>query len=511
MADYDVVIVGANTPGMVAAFYLAKNGGKKVLVIEKSPYVGATAMTVEMVPGFKFHPAGTGEYYIHPQVLAELGLERHGAVRIPANPKLTTVFPDRTHISMYDDVEATMAEFAKWSAHDARAFGELLARWGKIGHFVGMATLNEPLSWGQLAGSMSASPELEELFQDMVWRTIRQVLDRTFENEKVKAAFLPLSEGLLYPPSSAPFFYAVGRFLAPWGFVKGGLKSVADSIHEVAVEQGVQFKLNAEVTEITVRAGGAQGVKLADGTEITASKVITELEPAKTFYGLIGRDKIPPEIATRIDNIPYECPGVTLNLALDGLPDFGIPEDKFNGFIGYYPDYAWGEEAFADFWKGEIPKNLSGIGYVPSYFDPESNFAPAGKHVMTQYVFPVPYQLREGSWETRKDELFEKWIAALELHAPGISKQVVGYGGFTPVELEQKFGMTRGDHQHGQTSWGSDMSLRPAAGIAHYRAPIANLYMGGQSTFPLSGVGGINGRIVANAILADEKKAVGAR
>ena len=86
MADYDVVIVGANTPGMVAAFYLAKNGGKKVLVIEKSPYVGATAMTVEMVPGFKFHPAGTGEYYIHPQVLAELGLERHGAVRIPANP-----------------------------------------------------------------------------------------------------------------------------------------------------------------------------------------------------------------------------------------------------------------------------------------------------------------------------------------------------------------------------------------------------------------------------------------
>ena len=67
MSDYDVIIIGANTPALVAASYLGKNSGLKVLILEKSDFVGATAQTREMVPGFKFHPAATGEFLRSPQ------------------------------------------------------------------------------------------------------------------------------------------------------------------------------------------------------------------------------------------------------------------------------------------------------------------------------------------------------------------------------------------------------------------------------------------------------------
>jgi phytoene dehydrogenase-like protein len=142
--------------------------------------------------------------------------------------------------------------------------------------------------------------------------------------------------------------------------------------------------------------------------------------------------------------------------------------------------------------------------YIPSYFEP-GFYAPEGQHVLTGYIFPVPYQLRQGSWETRKEELFDKWIDALEKFAPGIKQTVIGRGGYSPLELEQMFGMTKGDLGHGTFRWIHELSFRPVVGWSKYRTPIENLYMAGQATHPCSGVGGIGGHNVAKAILADRK------
>ena len=42
-------------------------------------------------------------------------------------------------------------------------------------------------------------------------------------------------------------------------------------------------------------------------------------------------------------------------------------------------------------------------------------------------------------------------------------------------------------------------------GYSNYRSPIEGQYMGGQSTHPLSGVGGVAGSIVAKAIITDNQ------
>ena len=253
MSDYDVIIIGANTPALVAASYLGKNSGLKVLILEKSDFVGATAQTREMVPGFKFHPAATGEFYVHPKVENDLELKKHGLVKIPAKPMLTTTFGDGQYLSLHYDVDVTAEEIGKFSAKDAAAYKPFIQKWLKVGQFFGMSQLNEPPTFSQFVGGMSANREMEELLRDMLFGTCTDILNRTFENNYVKASFLTLLEGGTNGPSASAFFFNLGRVLAPWGFVKGGMASVAEVLTKAAQSYGAEIKKNSEVTKILVK------------------------------------------------------------------------------------------------------------------------------------------------------------------------------------------------------------------------------------------------------------------
>jgi phytoene dehydrogenase-like protein len=320
MSDYDVVIIGANTPALVAAAYLGKLGGLKTLILEKSNFIGATAQTWEMVPDFKFHPAATVEYYVHPQIEGQLELAKYGLTKIPANPMLTTTFGNGKYLSLYYDVDQTSEEIGKFSKRDAAAYKPFIQSWLKVGMFFGMAQLNEPLPFAQFVAGMSANREMEELMRDMLFATGKDILDRTFENDYVKAAFLTLNEGASNGPSGAPFFFGLGRILSPWGFVKGGLVEVARTLTKAAEANGATFKKNSEVTRILVKNGKAYGVKTAAGEEITADTVVSELEWGKTFCDLIGTEFAPANFLSQVKSIVYECGGVTFNLALSKLP-----------------------------------------------------------------------------------------------------------------------------------------------------------------------------------------------
>src|ERR1044071_2746040 len=72
-----VVIVGAGHNGLVAACYLAK-AGLKPLVLERRGVVGGAAVTEEFHEGFRCSTLAHAAGPLVPQVVRELGLERHG-------------------------------------------------------------------------------------------------------------------------------------------------------------------------------------------------------------------------------------------------------------------------------------------------------------------------------------------------------------------------------------------------------------------------------------------------
>lgn len=512
MADYDVVIIGGNTPALVAASYLAKDAGLKVAILEKSNFIGGTAMTVEMTPGFKFHPAGTGEFYAHPKVVHDLELGKYGLEEIPCEPTLTTAFGDGKYLSLYPDVERTCQEIAKFSEHDAEAYGPWIKEWLAVGQMFGIEQMHEAPSMAQFVSAMSSSKEMERMCRNMLFGTTTDILDNAFENDYVKAAFLTLNEGNVAGPHAGTFFFNLGRILHPWGFVKGGLANVARSLERAAEALGVEIVRNSEVVEILTRNGEAYGVKCADGQEYSAKvAVISELEWPKTFFDLIKDEELPEFFTRGVKEIKYECGGVTLNVALDKLPDFGFPEECYRGFFGITePGYDYSEEAFAAYSTGKIPDRMLSMSYMPSYYEEPGTFAPESKHVLTGYAFPVNYHIKGGWTPERKQELLEKWIDSLDAFAPGLKDSVIYADGYTPQELQDRFGMTNGDLGHGTLRWYAEMGYRPVPGYSKYRVPIKNLYMAGQSVHPMSGVGGVAGYNVAQAIIADHGLGEGA-
>lgn len=509
MADYDVIIIGGNTPALVTASYLAKDAGLKVAILERSKFVGGTAMTIEMKPGYKFSPAATGEFYVHPKVNHDLELtSKFGLTEIICNPTLTTTFGDGNYLSICPKVEDTAAEFARYSQHDAESFYTFMKNWGAVGQMFGLEQMNEPPKMAAFVSAMSSSVEMERMCRDMLFGTPRDILDNYFENDYVKASFLTLMEGSTAGPSDAPFFFCLGRMLHPWGFIKGGLVQVGNSLRACAESYGVEIITEAEVTKILTKNGEAYGVQTADGQKYEAAiAVVSEIEPPHTFNNFIDPDEpLPADFKRGLKEIKYECGGVTLNVALDAMPDFGFPENCFNGFFGITePGYQYAEEAFAEYKCGRLPKNMLSMTYMPTYYEEPGTFAPEGHHVITGYAFPVTHRLLKGWNEETKAELIENWINSLDRFAPGLKDHVIYADGYSPKELDEMFVMTNGDLGHGTLRWYDEFNWRPMPGYSNYRSPIKNLYMGGQSVHPLSGVGGVAGSIVAKAIIKDHE------
>ena len=350
---------------------------------------------------------------------------------------------------------------------------------------------------------------MERMCRDMLFGTPRDILDNYFENDYVKASFLTLMEGSTAGPSDAPFFFCLGRMLHPCGFIKGGLKEVGRALEECAKSFGVDVIRGANVVKILTKDGAACGVEV-EGGEIYNARVavVSEIEPPTTFSKLVSeeeREQLPAGFKRGLHEIKYECGGVTLNLALDALPDFGFPEECYGGFFGITPPgFHYAEEAFAEYKCGRIPKKMLSMSYMPSYYEEPGTFAPEGHHVLTGYAFPVTGQLWEREWdEDAKAELLENWIDSLNDFAPGLKDHVLYANGYTPKELDEMFVMTNGDLGHGTLRWYDEFNWRPMPGYSNYRSPIKNLYMGGQSVHPLSGVGGVAGSIVAKAIVTD--------
>jgi phytoene dehydrogenase-like protein len=72
---------------------------------------------------------------------------------------------------------------------------------------------------------------------------------------------------------------------------------------------------------------------------------------------------------------------------------------------------------------------------------------------------------------------------------------------YTPLDLEQTFGITEGNIFHGDISLEQMFFMRPLPGWAHYKTPIDNLYLCGAGTHPGGGVTGAPGYNAAHMIL----------
>jgi phytoene dehydrogenase-like protein len=94
-------------------------------------------------------------------------------------------------------------------------------------------------------------------------------------------------------------------------------------------------------------------------------------------------------------------------------------------------------------------------------------------------------------------------FATIEQYAPNFRRSLIAHSALTPVDLQERFGLTGGDIFHGALSLDQLWAARPVLGYGDYRSPITGLYLCGAGAHPGGGVSGLPGHNAARRILSD--------
>ncbi|HPU16989.1 MAG TPA: NAD(P)/FAD-dependent oxidoreductase, partial [Polymorphobacter sp.] len=196
---YDALIIGGGHNGLTCAFYLARSG-MKVRVLERRGIVGGAAVTEEFHPGFRNSVASYTVSLLNPKVIADMKLAERG-LRIIERP-ISNFLPqaDGGYLKLGGGLEATQAEFRKFSNHDADvlpAYYDALERVADLLRDLAMKA--PPNLGGGLRSLLAAAVQGKRFAQlsvedardvlDLFTKSARDFLDGWFESEAVKAAF----------------------------------------------------------------------------------------------------------------------------------------------------------------------------------------------------------------------------------------------------------------------------------------------------------------------------------
>jgi phytoene dehydrogenase-like protein len=294
-----------------------------------------------------------------------------------------------------------------------------------------------------------------------------------------------------------------GAFRA-WGFAKGGTGGISEAIARAAKALGAQVRTEASVVKVIVKNGKASGVALENGDEITADVIVSSLDPRRTFLDLVDPGYLPGELVESLRRYAFRGSSGKVNLALDGLPQLACLPGAgrhLSGAISISPSVDYIERAYDDAKYGDFSHQPYIDIIIPSMIDPD--MAPPGKHVMSCFVQYAPYQLRQGTWDEKREEFGDVVVETLSQYFPILKNLILHRQVLTPLDMERMVGLSEGNIFQGELSLSQLFFLRPAAGHARYRTPVRSYYQCGSGTHPGGGISGASGRLAALEILKD--------
>jgi phytoene dehydrogenase-like protein len=519
----DVVVIGGGHNGLVSAGLLAR-GGMKPLVLERRAIVGGAAVTEEFHPGFKASTVAHATGPLRASVVDDLKLRERGLSFLEPEPRLFAPLPEGGGISLWGDAGKTAFELRKLSAKDADRYPQFHASLTAVSALLGRLLAATPPD--------IASPATREIFplvgMGMTFRglgkddaygllrwgpmAVADYAAEWFTHELLRAIVCargifgtfagPWSAGTtanLLLQSAAAGGNAAGTAVQ----VTGGLGALTAALAAAVRQYGGQVRTGAEVERIVVKDAKVTGVVLVGGEEIEARAVVSSADPQRTFLRLLDPAHLDPDDFRRIRHYRQKGMAAKVNLALGALPAFrGNPASELlRGRIHIGASVDDLERAFDDAKYGGISRRPYLDITIPSLSDP--TLCATGQHVMSVYMQFAPYALREGTWETRRNELGDIVLKQLEEYAPGISSLVVGRQILTPKDLEDTYALTGGHPFHGEPALDQLFLARPLLGWARYRGPLSGLYLCGAGTHPGGGVTGGPGANAAREILKD--------
>ncbi|KAG2387714.1 hypothetical protein C9374_001308 [Naegleria lovaniensis] len=566
---YDVIITGGGHNGLVCAAYIKKTmPSLSVCVLERRHVTGGCAVSEQVHDGYKFSRASYLCSLFRGHIMDELDLRRRIKL-IPRNPSsFTPTLNENEFLFLGSDGEMNKREISKFSKKDAQRFDAYEQQLQKVAQSVEYLLDCGPLDLGydenasvkdllfsdsfgilrnkenreKVKRLLDAARELglgnTSSALDIFLSPAKKVLDHWFESDLLKATLSTDSIiGEYCSPTTPGSSYVllhhvmgdIGYGKGIWAYVQGGMGAVTQALTEINKELGVDVYTNAQVKQFTVNSNTNRctGVVLEDGTEITATKAVaSNCDPHTTFRKLMNQQDLNStygeEFGRKVDNIDYSNATFKINLAVSSLPRFkcfstpkesrksnGSGKEHF-GTIHFETSIDEIDQSYLQAKSSQLYSDNPVIEMtIPSSLD-ETLVKNKDHHVIQLFTQYAPYDLKEGHvWnEQLKRDYANKVYDKIESYAPGFKNSIIGEDLLSPLDLEQTFGMKKGNIFHGSIRLDQLWMNRPFRGFSNYRyfdkkhgVGLSNLYLCGAGVHPGGGVMGACGYNAAHALL----------
>ena len=209
-------MVGAGHNGLTAAFYLAR-AGLRTVVLERREVVGGACVTEEIAPGCRASTTSYIASMLRPEVIRDLGLERHGLRMVPCEPGLQVAFEDGTVVPWWSDHERAVREFSSAiSEQDAASFDRVHRRLHALARYLQPFFLEEPPNlyargWGKVREGSRAWRRFRRISGDELADLVRfttgslgEFVERHFESDRMRRMYLANNVYGMHAPPYMP-------------------------------------------------------------------------------------------------------------------------------------------------------------------------------------------------------------------------------------------------------------------------------------------------------------------
>ncbi|HSO49773.1 MAG TPA: NAD(P)/FAD-dependent oxidoreductase, partial [Acidimicrobiia bacterium] len=306
--QFDVVVAGAGHNSLVAAAYLSKVG-LRCLVLEARPVIGGNTATEELtLPGFHHDTCSTAHNIIQASPTLrydELKLGEYGLEYIQPDPVVHLPFPDGTSLTMWHDIDRTVAGFERFSKSDAAAYRRMMEDYDRVkGVFA--AARYTPYGLGPtLAERMASHPE-GAVWAKRLASSAWDIISREFEHPNTRAFMMWMAFMTVQPPQrsgtgSLAYSLAFGRQRQSWIIPKGGSAALPIALTRMIEAHGGTVIAGRRVESLILENDRCVGVIDETGEEHRAAKAVLSTIHIKHLVDMAPADRWGPEFTSGVE------------------------------------------------------------------------------------------------------------------------------------------------------------------------------------------------------------------
>lgn len=480
-----ILIIGAGIAGLSAGCYGQMNG-YKTEIYEMNPSSGGLCTSWKrngyLIDGCMTFLTGTNNQSQFYRVWSELGAVQDR--RFVHHNEVCRIKRNGKEFILYSDLNKLEKHLLEIAPEDQKLIMDLLSDMRKLSNF------NPPIDKSNLREN------IKNIFGILPYMNIFKKYNMTLEEyaNKYENSFLRSVLPMTYDLPNFPAIFAIISIVrhskGDSGFPIGGSLEFAKSIEKRYLGLGGKIIFNAKIEKIIVESNKAIGIRLSDGTEQYADKIISASDGYTTIFKMLEGNYINPKIQSVYTNIKPVLPLIRVHL--------GVRED-----FSVYPHTL--------LFDLDNPINIAGedrnyIGVTHYCFD--KTFSPEGKSLL-RVSFTSNYEYWEKLYDNyerykkEKETIALMVINELDKQFGGVKEKVEMIDVTTPITYKRYTNNWQGSYM------GWEMTPQTVLLKVDKILPrLRNFYMAGHWSEGYGGLlpAAISGRDVMKMVSKEDKK-----